>query len=380
MKKFIGGPAGITLDDFMMGDVYTIDESLPLASVNVYNYDQLEVVAWVQNDANKVIHQAAKAQDVEITSEYNNSAAAIEVSGLPSSLCIGTQTISPVFKLSNQGNSVLTSALITYSINGGASQEVAWTGSLGTLGTENVTLDAYTFEAVSTNTVDVTVSMPNGVADEDVITDNNTVSEEFIAADAGQTLNIEILTDNYGAETTWELRDEGGATVLSGGPYGNTTTYNESYTIPSGSGCYTFEIFDSFGDGICCGFGIGEYVLSDGNGDVLVVGGEFLDSTTENVSMSSTVGLSETEFAGSVLLGPNPVNDILNVRIDLASQQEVTLQVTNALGQIVFNKNLGSLSGVFLTDIDMNDFQSGVYMVNILAGKTSSITKVSVIH
>ncbi|MDA0972144.1 MAG: T9SS type A sorting domain-containing protein [Bacteroidetes bacterium] len=380
MKKFVGGTAGITLANFTSGDVYTINESLSLADVTIYDFDELEVVGWVQNNANKVIYQAAKDQDIEITSEYNNSAAAVQVNGLPSSMCIGTQTLTPVLKLSNQGNSELTSAVITYSINGGANQEYNWTGSLSTLGTENVTLDAYTFEAMSTNTIVATVSMPNGVADEDVISDDNTITEEFIAADAGQTLNIEILTDNYGSETTWVLRNENGTTVLSGGPYGNTTTYNASYTIPSGAGCYEFEIFDSFGDGICCGFGLGEYVLSDGNGDVLVMGGEFLDNTSENVSMSATVGLNESEFAGAVLIGPNPVNDVLNVRIDMASQEKVTLQVTNVLGQEVFNKNLGTLSGLFVTELDMSDFQSGVYMVNILAGKTSSMTKVSVIH
>lgn len=380
MKKFIGGTAGITLANFTSGDVYTINESLSLADVTIYDFDELEVVGWVQNNANKVIYQAAKDQEIEITSEYNNSAAAVQVSGLPSSMCIGTQTLSPVLKLSNQGNSELTSAVITYNINGGANQEYNWTGSLNTLGTENVTLDAYTFEAMSTNTIVATVSMPNGVADEDVISDDNTITEEFIAADAGQTLNIEILTDNYGSETTWVLRNENGTTVLSGGPYGNTTTYNASYTIPSGAGCYEFEIFDSFGDGICCGFGLGEYVLSDGNGDVLVMGGEFLDNTAENVSMSATVGLNESEFAGAVLIGPNPVNDVLNVRIEMASQEKVTLQVTNVLGQEVFNKNLGTLSGLFVTELDMSAFQSGVYMVNILAGRTSSMTKVSVMH
>ena len=37
---------------------------------------------------------------------------------------------------------------------------------------------------------------------------------------------------------------------------------------------YTFILLDSFGDGICCGFGLGEYTLSV-DGSVIASGGIF---------------------------------------------------------------------------------------------------------
>ena len=44
--------------------------------------------------------------------------------------------------------------------------------------------------------------------------------------------------------------------------------------------CYTFTIFDSFGDGICCNWGSGSYSLTSRDGAVLASGGSF--SASEN--------------------------------------------------------------------------------------------------
>ncbi|HMQ49740.1 MAG TPA: proprotein convertase P-domain-containing protein [Saprospiraceae bacterium] len=79
-------------------------------------------------------------------------------------------------------------------------------------------------------------------------------------------VTLNLLTDNFGGETTWEVRTEGGQLVASGGPYPNATNIVETFCADPG--CYVFTIFDSFGDGICCGFGIGNYSLTDPDGNV----------------------------------------------------------------------------------------------------------------
>ena len=71
-------------------------------------------------------------------------------------------------------------------------------------------------------------------------------------------VDLEILTDRYGDEITWTITDDSsGSTVLNGGPYDDTTFYDLSYCLPFG--CYTFQIFDSWGDGL---FSPGYYELS----------------------------------------------------------------------------------------------------------------------
>ena len=48
--------------------------------------------------------------------------------------------------------------------------------------------------------------------------------------DAG-TINISLLTDGYGSETTWDIKDESGNVVGSGGPYSNNTQINETAIV-----------------------------------------------------------------------------------------------------------------------------------------------------
>ncbi len=84
----------------------------------------------------------------------------------------------------------------------------------------------------------------------------------------GNDFTLEITTDIYGDETTWEVTNESEDVLASGGPYGppSLTPQNivEAFTLPEGN--YTFTIFDSFGDGQLGEFQgttlIGNYQLS----------------------------------------------------------------------------------------------------------------------
>ncbi|MCZ4410483.1 zinc-dependent metalloprotease [Cryomorphaceae bacterium 1068] len=88
-----------------------------------------------------------------------------------------------------------------------------------------------------------------------------------------ESLVLTINTDDYPDETTWQITD-GGTIVASGGPYASDfTTFTENICVPVG--CYDFEILDSFGDGICCSQGAGNYSLADAAGNVLASGGSF---------------------------------------------------------------------------------------------------------
>ncbi len=92
----------------------------------------------------------------------------------------------------------------------------------------------------------------------------------------GTEATLTIVLDNYPEETTWSItNDATGATVASGGAYGNFpdgSTVSEDICLADG--CYTFTIFDSYGDGICCAYGSGSYSLS-GGGNTLASGGAF---------------------------------------------------------------------------------------------------------
>jgi len=125
--------------------------------------------------------------------------------------------------------------------------------------------------------------------------------------------SLQLLTDNYPGETTWEVEDENNVVIASGGPYTQgATLITEPFCVDQ-SACYTFTIFDAFGDGLCCGFGIGNYsVVNSAGATVFSSTGEFGAQEVQNFC-GNTVECSITaEFdivddngsGGSILITP----------------------------------------------------------------------------
>ena len=117
---------------------------------------------------------------------------------------------------------------------------------------------------------------PDGIPDGCQLNDTGAPRAACTAPDA--VITVEILTDNFGGETTWELVEQGVGVVASGGPYPNNTLISVDVNVCS-TNCYDFTIFDSFGDGICCGFGIGSYSVFY-EGGLVGSGGAFGSSET----------------------------------------------------------------------------------------------------
>ena len=69
---------------------------------------------------------------------------------------------------------------------------------------------------------------------------------------------VHLKTDLYATETSWMLhRKSDGGLHLAGTGFENDQEYHTSNCIPKD--CYEFTILDSFGDGMCSGFGDGFY-------------------------------------------------------------------------------------------------------------------------
>jgi len=110
---------------------------------------------------------------------------------------------------------------------------------------------------------------------------------DFGGPSNGSVINLEILTDNYPAETTWIVTNSNGDLMISGGPYSEAQTiYNEQICV--GPGSYTLSINDSYGDGMQFEGVIGSYVLTDGSGNILaqiVEGGNFGGNAIHNFTI-----------------------------------------------------------------------------------------------
>lgn len=271
-------------------------------------------------------------------------------------------TISPVVIIKNRGSNNLTSLVVTLNLDGNNHIE-NWTGNLPTNQTAQVAFDTYTV-APGVHTITVTVSLPNGGSDEN--TQNDVVASSF-TAEMGEIVTLTLITDNWGEETSWELADSNNTVLYSvdEDTYLSNTTYDVEFCLPSDA-CYTFTIYDSYNDGICCGEGQGSYTIKDSEGNVLGSGGEFTSQQSRNFCNGdqNNTGISSANLLDAVNVYPNPTAGELN--IVLPDNTEVSsLSIHNLIGETIWtqtnvNKNLLKL--------DIGDYTQGVYYLNLIAG------------
>ena len=121
-------------------------------------------------------------------------------------------------------------------------------------------------------------------------------------------LTLELKTDNYPNETTWNIKNSAGTIVYAGGPYSVPNTLNTiSLCLPAG--CYSFTINDSYGDGICCSYGNGYYNIKQGT-TTLTSGGQFGSTEIKSFCPSGTTatctdGVQNGQETGVDCGGPN---------------------------------------------------------------------------
>ena len=118
----------------------------------------------------------------------------------------------------------------------------------------------------------------------------------------GLPLTVNLQTDNYGSETSWEVKHVGGGKQLQGSGYESNKVYNEELCLqPNSSGQCEFTIKDAYGDGMCCSYGTGSYEVKLYNTQV-VEGGDFGSSESKTFDC----GLSNTEApVASPVSSPN---------------------------------------------------------------------------
>lgn len=380
----------------------------------------------------------------------------------------------------NYGTATLTSADIDVEIPGVYHDTIAWTGNLAQYDVSTFNLPAITNIPDGNHTININLINPNGVTDEDLT--NGQFTSTFEAKSTGRELEIGLDLDNYPDETSWEIRNSSGAVVMSGADYSGDATE----LFCSDSACYTFYLYDSYGDGLLSG---GVTVFYNGRQLVNIAGNSFTSSTNvafctydanapalmrnngatvpimESVTINSAkldasdawstdndivynvvtapaygqlelttnpgvvitsftqadVNFSKLKYVHtansneadqfqfnlsengtsnvstlnafaitvtgepdaaptakelSVKVFPNPLKNTAFVNVENLNAEAMTVKVTNILGEVVFTEDFGAVSGTKSVSINTENFQAGVYLVEVKAGENSVLRKV----
>ena len=331
--------------------------------MNVFTNDQkARVIATLNTQPNRP-NTTTSGVCVELPSVDDDGS--IQVNGLnPGAPCSGEVT--PNIRVQNYGTVTLTSATISYDVDGGAPSTYNWTGNLAY--GEFVDFDLPVINAGGgTHTFNVSISAPNGGADLRACNDTDSVDFEGVDSYSETTeVRLTIVPDDYGSETTWTFTD--GTNTYSGGPYtdNNSTPINEVFPVTPDV-CYTFTINDSFGDGICCDWGIGSYELRTDDDTIIYAGGQFADSETVQIS---TFSLSTDDYFtnNGISLYPNPTTSQINIKLGNANDLPDNYEIYNMLGQTITRKAISNNADLTINASNLSD---GMYFIRITKSNAS---------
>ena len=182
---------------------------------------------------------------------------------------------------------------------------------------------------------------------------------------------VEIRTDQFPGDLSWNIKNSVGTIVANRNNYNtNHTIYKNDYCLPKG--CYTFNINDSFGDGI---LSPGYFKVLQGNTEV-VSNSTFTSAKSVSFCLSSNIvsngvnlnkGIINGQLQGNLThnaiaddefsIKPNPTEQMIQIRINT---QITKIKVLNLAGQIMILPPVNENS-----DLDVSGLNNGMYIIQV---------------
>jgi len=117
-------------------------------------------------------------------------------------------------------------------------------------------------------------------------------------------VDVEITIDNYGEETTYDIMDASGSTIMEGSGWPSNSV--NSFWKCVASGTYSFKITDGYGDGLCCSNGNGGYSIKVNDQEV-ASGGDFDSEETKTFDVVSSAPVAPPTPAPETPPTPFPI-------------------------------------------------------------------------
>lgn len=342
------------------------------ACMNIFTVDQKARITTVMNNATRRLSLKTSTKDQAIPLFANDAELKLEnVCAAAGGACGSASTPTIKVTIYNRGTAALTSAVISYNINGGTNYTYPWTGNLAQ--NKFATFDMPVTNAIN-GTFNGTITTANGVTDQRA--SNNSVSAAYTipSGPTNYTFNnyvFRLQRDLYGSETTWNLKNQAGTILYSGGPYTDTASLpaiiTQNWTLANNN-CYTFTINDAYSDGICCNYGTGYYDIKSTDGTIIVASGASFGASESKVFTVNVLSNETFETLNDIYVYPNPTKSVLNIAVPTGVELVKNVTVYNYLGQTITQKNITTADDL---SIDTTNYSSGVYLITVSNGTQS---------
>ncbi|MES2512824.1 MAG: Omp28-related outer membrane protein [Bacteroidota bacterium] len=332
----------------------------------------IELAAFVTQTNSLTINGAYGP--ITIANIANSRDAAVSNLVADAEVCAGN--LQPMkFNLTNNGSTNMTSAAISYSVSGGSVMNYNFAGNLAPFTQTVIILPAYSFPAQASNALNIAITGVNGSTDQDASNDVavKTIPLTTKIANTPATMSMIFKSDQYGSELSWEVLEEvSGTVVASGGPYADLgaagTTVQPAVTFAANPNmCYKTVITDSYGDGYNAGYGVGGYTITSGGTNVYTSSAAFAAQDLKLWRTASVTGLTQlSSSVANVSVYPSPAKNAASLSLDLVQNENISISVVNAVGQIVYTESLNNLqAGNHVVNFNTENWASGIYNINI---------------
>ena len=148
------------------------------------------------------------------------------------------------------------------------------------------------------NNITLNLLTINSQQDEDLVNNSSTTSASLDS-------NYDIITlvinaDDYPEETSWKLLDETNQIIATGALDDDTEVFTEDICVDYSS-CFSLYVYDSYGDGICCGYGLGDFLILDSSNNIILSNNGEFDNLVQEVFCLDESGC---EFTAEINISP----------------------------------------------------------------------------
>lgn len=440
MRKMYPNASGTSLAaSWAPGNNQTLNFAAPIPSY-IYDYTQIGVIAFIQEDANKEVHQAGISNPIPLIDFVKN----VSVGNVTTASC-NTDLNGATFTVTNQGSTTVTTLTINQQLDNGSITQTPWTGTIlsganqvFTLANETgITPGSHTMKAWVTDVNGNGILTPVGNMAQKVFNVFGTPVSGPIFNDFASTTfpPTDWILDNYESSLGWSRQ-----TASAGGGQGSAR-FN-SYLIPNGgirdfylprtdiSGItnpiLSFDVAyaqyssenDRLAVSVSTDCGASWNTIYNKAGSTLKTAPATTSSFTptssqwrselvdlanyatandiifrfrgtsnygnnifvDNININySTVSIDDQNNINGILVYPNPSTDKAWIGLTLSEKQTVSVALINQLGATIQHLQFGDLTaGSHTLPIQTDALAVGIYHVMITTGNTTSVHKLTV--